>query len=69
MFYISERKRRKREPKPTQSSSDRMYTRKNPDAKSPIPVVIQPTLDGTYQLPVCATRLTYSDFRQGLFHF
>ena len=69
MFYISERKHRKKEPEPTPSSSGQMYTRKNPDLKSPIPVVIEPTLEGTYQLPTCVTCLTYPDFRQGLFHF
>ena len=74
MFYISERKHRKREPDPTPSSSGQMYTRKNPDLKSPVPLVIQPTSEGMYQLPTChyllaTTHLTYLDFRQGLFLF
>ena len=51
MFHISERKHRKREPDPTPSSTGQMYTRKNPDLKSPVPLVIQPTTEGTYQLP------------------
>ena len=62
MFYISERKHRKREPEPTASSSGQMYTRKNPDLKSPIPLVIQPTLEGTYQLPACCYPLDLSRF-------
>ena len=69
MFYISERKHRKREPNPTPSSSGRMYTRKNPDLKSPVPLVIQPTTEGMSSYPLVTTRLTYPDFRQGLFSF
>ena len=62
MFYISERKHRKREPEPTASNSGQMYTRKNLDLKSPVPLVIEPTLEGTYQLPTCGYPLDLSGF-------
>ena len=70
MFYISERKHRKREPDPTPSSSGRMYTRKNPDLREPCPSGDSTNI-GRY-VPVttlAATCLTYLDFRLGLFSF
>ena len=60
--YAEAPKHRKKEPEPQQSSSGCVYMRKNPDAKnqlvSPVPLVIAPTTEGSYQLPTWATCLT-----------
>ena len=52
---ISDKKQRKTEPEPQTSSSGHSYMRKNLDLKnkmvSPVPVIIQPTEEGSYQLP------------------
>ena len=54
MIVFASEKRKKPEPKPVKSSSGKVFTRK-PTSKlpmsSPIPVIIQPTDEGAYQLP------------------
>ena len=53
IIFASE-KRKKPDPMPEESSSGKVFTRKpppEPDMGSPVPVIIQPTDGGAYQLP------------------
>ena len=54
MIVFTSEKRKKPEPKPVESSSGKVFTRK-PSSKldmgSPVPVIIEPTDEGVYQLP------------------
>ena len=55
MFIFPSEKRKKLYLKPVQSSSGKVFKRKPPGKlpmASPVPVVIQPTTEGAYQLPV-----------------
>ena len=54
MIVFASEKKKKPEPTPVESSSGKVFTRKpppEPDMGSPIPVIIQPTDEGVYQLP------------------
>ena len=54
MIVFASEKRKKPEPKPVESSSGKVFTRKppnKPDIRSPVPVIIQPMDEGAYQLP------------------
>ena len=53
MTVFSSEKRKKPDPKPVESSSGKVFTRKpppEPDMGSPVPVIIQPMDEGAYQL-------------------
>ena len=64
MSLISERKCRKKEPEPTQSSTGRTYMHKNQCQSS----YSQP-LEVCTSYPLDPTHLTYQDFRQGFLPF
>ena len=52
-FFFSA-KRNKPDPKPVESSSGKVFIRKppnKPEMGSPVPVIIEPTDEGVYQLP------------------
>ena len=54
MIVFASEKKKKPEPRPVESSSGKVFTRKpplEPDMGSPIPFIIQPTDEGAYQLP------------------
>ena len=54
MIVFPSEKRKKPDPKPVQSSGGKVFIRKPPSKPlmaSPIPVIIQPTDEGVYQLP------------------
>ena len=54
MIVFASEKRKKPDPKPVESSSGKVFTRKPPnklDMGSPIPVIIEPTDEDAYQLP------------------
>ena len=54
MIVFALEKRKKPEPKPVESSSGKVFTRKPPSKLymgSPVPVIIEPTDEGAYQLP------------------
>ena len=54
MIVFASEKRKKPDPKPVESSSGKVFTRKpplEPDMGSSVPVIIQPTDEGAYQLP------------------
>ena len=53
MIVFASEKRKKPDLKPVESSSSKVFTRKPPsklDMGSPIPVIIEPTDEGAYQL-------------------
>ena len=54
MIVFASEKRKKPDPTPVESSSGKVFTRQpppEPDMGSPVPVIIQPTDGGAYQLP------------------
>ena len=54
MIVFASEKRKKPDPMPVESSSGKVFTRQpppEPDMGSPVPVIIQPTDGGAYQLP------------------
>ena len=72
MIVFASEKRKKPEPKPVESSSGKVFTRKpppEPDMGSPIPVIIQPTDEGAYQLPTWPYPLDYPLLQHLLFSF
>ena len=62
IIVFATEKRQKPEPKPVQSSSGKVFTRKppsKPPMSTPIPVIIQPTDEGAYLLPAWPYPLDY----------
>ena len=54
MIVLASEKKKKPEPTPVEFPSGKVFTRKpppEPDMGSPIPVIIEPTDEGAYQLP------------------
>ena len=62
MTFFAERKCRPKEQEPQTTSAGKAYMRTNLEAKiqmvSPVPVMIAPTDQGLYQLPIWTMHLT-----------
>ena len=72
MIVFASEKRKKPEPKPAESSSGKVFVRKPPSKSpmaGPMPVIIQPTDEGTYQLPTWPYPLDYPLLQHLLFSF
>ena len=72
MIVFASEKKKKPELMPVESSSGKVFTRKpapEPDMGSPIPVIIQPTDEGAYQLPAWPYLLDYPLLQHLLFLF
>ena len=72
MIVFASEKRKKPYPKPVESSSGKVFTRKPPSKlaiESPVPVIIQPMDEGAYQLPAWPYPLDYPLLQHLLFSF
>ena len=50
--FISAKKPKKEEPVAKPTSGEKNIMRKHPDSKGPVPMVIQPTENGSYRYPL-----------------
>ena len=72
MIVFASEKRKKPDRKPVKSSSGKVFMRKptsKPPMGSPVPVIIQPTDEGAYQLPTWPYPLDYQLLQHLLFSF